>query len=330
MCRASGRPVACAVRPGSVVFVTGHDGVASGDQEGRGALSATTTAETLARACAAAGLDPEGAELLRLGENAIYRLGAVPVVARIARTVDYLPDVRTEVAVARWLESAAFPAVRLAGPADQPLVVDGRVVTFWELVAERTEYGTVAELAELLRRLHNLEAPPSLSLPQLEPFRRVEPRIEGADLGEDDRVFLLARLEELRERYAGLEFVLPAGPVHGDANVGNIIRRRDGTAVLIDLDGFAAGPREWDLVLTAMYFEHLGWHTAGEYQRFAAVYGFDVLTWRGYPVLRDMRELIMVSWLSQNASESATLTAEVRKRIGDLRNGDGRRDWAPF
>ncbi len=47
----------------------------------------------------------------------------------------------------------------------------------------------------------------------------------------------------LLERYARLEFVLPGGPVHGDANVGNIFRRGD-VAVLIDLHGFVAGPRE--------------------------------------------------------------------------------------
>jgi len=312
------------------VFVSGHAGGASGDQEGRGVFSATSTARTLASACAAVGLNSDGAELLRLGENAIYWLRYVQVVVRIARTVDYLPDVQTEVAVARWLESAAFPAVRLAGPADQPLVVDGRVVTFWELVAERAEYGTVTELGELLRQLHHLEPPSSLRLPQLEPFRRVEPRIERAGLADEDRGFLLARLADLRERYARLAFVLPAGPVHGDANIGNIIRRRDGTAVLIDLDGFASGPREWDLVLTAMYFEHLGWHTAEEYQAFAAGYGFDVMTWPGYPVLRDVRELIMVSWLSQNAGVSPAVAAEARKRISDMRSGDGRRDWAPF
>ena len=80
-----------------------------------GSFSAQSTARTLAMACAEAGLDASGAELLRLGENAIYRLRAVPVVVRIARTVDYLPDVQTEVAVARWLESAGLPAVRLTG-----------------------------------------------------------------------------------------------------------------------------------------------------------------------------------------------------------------------
>ena len=251
--------------------------------------------------------------------------------ARIARTVDYLPDIETEVAAARWLESVAFPAVRLAGPADQPVVADGRVVTFWELVSERTEYGTVAELAVLLRWLHGLVPPSSLVLPELRPFARVDARISGAELAVEDRAFLRARLAELRESYARLEFVLPAGPVHGDANIGNIIRRQsDGVAILIDLDGFAAGPREWDLVLTAMYFERFGWHTAQEYREFVAGYGFDVMSWPGYPVLRDVRELLMVAWLAQNTRETPEIAAEVARRIEDLRSGDGRRDWAPF
>jgi aminoglycoside phosphotransferase (APT) family kinase protein len=308
-----------------------EDGAAAGEPGGSGVFSADSTRLALEVACAAAGLDPAGAELMRLGENAIFRLRSVPLVARIARTVGYLPDVETEVAAARWLEAVGFPAVRLAGPAVQPMVADGRVVTFWELVSERTDWATVGELAALLRRLHDLEPPASLMLPELRPFARVDGRITGADLAEDDRDFLLGRLAELRAAYAGLEFVLPAGPVHGDANIGNIIRRQaDDVAVLIDLDGFASGPREWDLVLTAMYFERFRWHTEQEYADFVGGYGFDVLTWPGYPVLRSVRELLMVAWLAQNTREDPKIAAEVAKRIADLRAGDGRRDWAPF
>jgi Ser/Thr protein kinase RdoA (MazF antagonist) len=295
------------------------------------AFSADSTRHALQVAASVAGLDAEGAELLRLGENAIYKLRTVPLVARIARTTDYLPDIEAEVAAARWLESAEFPAVRLAGPAAQPLVADGRVVTFWELLGDEPEYGTVAELASLLRWLHGLEPRPSLRLPGLRPFGRVGQRIEGAELAEPDRGFLRERLAELRAQYAGLEFVLPPGPIHGDANIGNIVRRQaDGVAVLIDLDGFSVGPREWDLVLTAMYFERFGWHTELEYLEFAEGYGFDVMTWPGYPVLRDVRELLMVAWLAQNTRQSAEIAAEVARRIADLRSGDGFRAWAPF
>jgi hypothetical protein len=294
-------------------------------------FSAGSTRRTLEVACGAVGVDARGAELLRLGENAIYRLRSVPLVARIARTVEYLPDIETEVAAASWLEAVEFPSVRLAGPAEQPVVADGRVVTFWELVSERTEYGTVAELGGLLRWLHGSVPPSSLVLRELRPFSRVESRVSGADLAEADREFLRSRLADLRDRYAGLEFTLPVGPIHGDASIGNIIRREsDGVAILIDLDGFASGPREWDLVQTAMYYERFGWHTSQEYEEFVQAYGFDVMTWPGYPVLRDVRELTMVAWLVQNSRESPKIAAEVSKRIADLRRGDGRRDWAPF
>jgi len=287
--------------------------------------------QTLALACDAAGLDCGDAVLMRLGENAVYRLPKVPAVARIARTVDYARDVRAEVGVARWLEEADFPAVRLTGPADQPVTVDGRLVTFWELLPDSDNYGTAGELAKLLRWLHRLEPPSWLELLALDPFRRVEPRIELAAVADDDRRFLLGRLAELRESYAALSFALPVGPVHGDANIGNVIRGSDGRAVLIDLDGFAVGPREWDLVLTGMYFERYGWHTADEYREFSGVYGFDVLAWPGYRVLRDVRELLMVTWLSQNARERPEIAAELARRIEDMHNGgDGRRDWRPF
>jgi aminoglycoside phosphotransferase len=311
--------------------VAAEDGESAGPPGVGAGFSADSTWRTLEVACSAVGLEAGGAELLRLGENAIYRLDSAPLVARIARTIDYLPAITTEVVVARWLESVGFPVVRLAGPADQPVVADRRPVTFWELVSERTEYGTVAELGGLLRWLHRLEPPSSLMLPELRPFARVEARIDGAELAEKDRVFLRDRLAELREAYGRLEFVLPAGLVHGDANIGNIIRRQaDGVAVLIDLDGVAAGPREWDLVLTAMYYERFGWHTAREYAEFVAGYGFDVMSWPGYPVLRAIRELIMVTWLAQNTREKPEIAAEVAKRIDDLRSGDGPRDWAPF
>jgi hypothetical protein len=78
----------------------------------------------LEKACVSVGLDPAGARLLRIGSNAVYRLAA-PVV-RIARSGASLGQARRSVAVARWLESVGFPAVR-AVHVDQPLVVSSRL-----------------------------------------------------------------------------------------------------------------------------------------------------------------------------------------------------------
>lgn len=291
-------------------------------------FSETSTLRTVVAACELAGLDSDGAVLVRLGEHAVYRLHG-GVVVRVARTAAYLRDAQKEIAVARWLEAVGVPAVRVVD-LDQPVVVDGRVVAFWGAVADGDEYGTPVEVAELLRQLHGLEAPSGLELPELRPFARAERRIEAAPgLAAGDRMFLRDRLAELRERYAGLDFALPGGVIHGDASVGNVLRDRTGRPVLIDLDGIAIGPREWDLTLTATYYDSFGWHTREEYAQFVEVYGFDVMAWSGYPVLRDIREFIMVTWLGQKTGDGGKVDAEVAKRIAALRDGGSRRDWQP-
>ena len=260
----------------------------------------------------------------------MFRLAA-PVVVRIARSLAFEHDARKEVSVARWLETVEYPAAR-ALPVEQPFVIDDRVVTFWQMLSDDgTDYGTPAEVAGLLVRLHGLTAPVSLGLSDLRPFARAARRIETAVwLSFGDRQFLRGRHRQLALRYEQLSFVLPHGVIHGDASVGNVIRDTAGQAVLIDLDGFAFGPREWDLVLTAMYFDSFGWHTQAEYEQFVEVYGFDVMSWPGYPVMRDVREFLMVTWLSQKGADDEQAAAEVRKRIASLRSGGSRRDWLPF
>src|ERR1017187_9527185 len=227
--------------------------------------------DVLERACAIAGIDATGARLLRVGSNAVYRLKA-PVIARVSRPGADTGDVRRTVAVARWLQSVGYPAVRVVD-VDQPVVTGGRIVTFWDAVSDDgDQYASVAEVAEVLVQLHRLESSTWLT-PQ-------------------DRVFLTAMLAQMRALYAGLEFTLPAGVIHGDASIGNVLRDDRGHPVVIDLDGFAVGPREWDLALTAIYYDSFGWHTPEECQDFARVYGYDIMTWAGYPAMRAVREFL--------------------------------------
>jgi hypothetical protein len=290
---------------------------------GQPSFSAACSRRALDGVGTALGINTAQAELVTQGEIAVYDLRGLRMIARVAQTTDYLSDFRTEVEVARWLESAGFPAARLAGPADQPIVHDGRVLTFWAQIAEHKYYGTVTELANLLRRLHDLEPPSSLVLPELRPFKGARARISRAELPEDDREFLLSRLGDLRDSYARLDFVLPRGPIHGSASINSVLPLMwDGSRVLVDLDCFAVGPREWDLVLTAMYFERFGWHTDDEYLEFASGYGFDVMRWPGYTVLRNIRELMLLTWLCLNPWNLAEIHAEVSRRIADLRNGN--------
>ena len=239
--------------------------------------------------------------------------------------------VRTTVAVARWLKSVGYPSVRLVD-VDQPVEIDGRVVTFWNAVSEAgDQYASVAEVAEVLLRLHKLTAPADLHLPELAPFANAPQRIEANTwLTPEDRAFLITMLAQMRAAYAELEFALPPGVIHGDASIGNVLRDSDGHPVVIDLDGFAIGPREWDLALTAIYYDSFGWHTREEYQDFVRVYGYDIMTWPGYPVMRAVREFLMVTWVIQKAPESAPAAAEAAKRIAALRTGASRKDWQPY
>ena len=85
--------------------------------------------EALDSACAQVGLDVAGAELIRLAENAIYRLPG-GVVARVSRP-GQVDTARREVAVSAWLQQRHFPVVRALTGLPQPVEVAGRAVTFW-------------------------------------------------------------------------------------------------------------------------------------------------------------------------------------------------------
>ena len=137
-------------------------------------------------------------------------------------------------------------------------------------------------------------------------------------------------LAQMRDAYAGLEFVLPPGVIHGDASIGNVLRDGRGRPVVIDLDGFAIGPREWDLALTAIYYDSFGWHTREEYEDFVA------------GVRLRHHDL---AWLPGHAGgpgvldghlghpESRRIRAGRRrspKRIAALRTGASRKDWQPY
>ena len=143
-----------------------------------------------------------------MGSNAVYRLTA-PVVVRISRPGADVGHARRTVAVARWLESVNYPAVRVLD-ADQPVVLDGYAITFWETVSDDgDQYATVGEVAEILVKLHELAAPDDLHLPALERFEGAARRIETNNwLTPGDRDFLTETLARMRDAYSELEFVL--------------------------------------------------------------------------------------------------------------------------
>ncbi len=288
-------------------------------------FTSQTARVTLAAACEAAGLDSRGASLLRLGSNASYRLAAHPVVVRIAP--GNMDVVVKEVAIARWLAESRFPATRIAEGFGQPLELDGRIVTFWELIEHHRDPVRVPDIARLLHELHRLPEPAGFTLPWFDPFGHSAQRLAAAGDGED-ACFLRERSEILREQYADLEFVLPQGVIHGDAHEANALRGPSGEVVLLDFEACAWGPREWDLGVLAMRYQPFGWISEEDYRAcVAACGGFDVTRWSGYRVLTRIRELSMTTWLLQKAGQSPQHGAELRRRMADLRDDDAPRHW---
>jgi Ser/Thr protein kinase RdoA (MazF antagonist) len=291
-------------------------------------FSSSAVRPALDAACARAGLDSASAVLLRLGENAIFQLATAPLVARVARSADRLGRVEKELCVARWLTAADVPSVRVADEITQPVVADGHPVTFWLTVTGGDPAPAHADLARLLTGFHALGRCPC-DLPAFDPLGPSVRRLEqAAGVAGADREFLRMRCSELAEQYRELEFALPAGPIHGDAHAGNLLTDR-GQVVLSDFESAAFGPREWDLMPTAVAVERYGLPQE-RYEQFAAAYGFDVRGWVGYPVLREVRQLTMTTWMMQNTGESEAAAQEFARRVDSLRERDFGRAWNFF
>ncbi|MFB6771244.1 phosphotransferase enzyme family protein [Streptomyces sp. NPDC056337] len=293
-------------------------------------FTAGTATRVVGAACRVAGLDDNGAELIRLGENALFRLASVPVIVRVARGREWLPTARKEVAVSRWLAGEGASAARIVDDLEQPLLVDGYPVTFWHQIVEGDRKPVYGELGAVLRDLHSLTVPAGLELPRFDPFGKQELRINRAPIPEDDRAFLRKRWRELKRRYTELRFASPKGPVHGDAHVQNLMVDDRGQVVLIDFEAFCYDHPEWDLMVTAVEHHSLKWQSDEQYADFVSAYGRDLYDWPGYETLRGLQEFGMTTWLMQNIREDEQTAAEYRRRIAALRDDAAPRDWRPW
>ncbi|MFD7413138.1 phosphotransferase enzyme family protein [Kitasatospora purpeofusca] len=278
----------------------------------------------LLKACAEVGLSATGAEPIRIGENALWRL-PLGFVARISRPGQAAAASR-ELAVARWLRDSGVPAVRPLDHLREPVDADGNPVTFWhELPPHRP--GATADIAPLLRRVHRLPVP-DIPLGVLDPFVRLDARIDGAaTLDETQRDWLRGRLAELRTAWSKLPPGLPTSVVHGDAWRGNVAVTPT-TTYLLDFERTSVGPPEWDLTATAVGYDTFGTVADSEYAAFCEAYGADVMTWEGYPVLRGLRELRVTCFALQHAAaDPGRHRAEAHYRLSCLQGQNGPRPW---
>ncbi|MFE9886579.1 phosphotransferase enzyme family protein [Streptomyces scopuliridis] len=280
---------------------------------------------------AGAGL-PRDAELLALGENAVF--GTAGPVVKVGRDATDHPELleraRREVALASWLAECGIPAVRAAEPETRS--VDGHPVTLWHRLPPAVRPAGPGDLASLLRLVHALPAPdPSLlTLPRRELLGGVERwlRIAGDAIDPADADYLRGRRDGFAEAAATLVPRLPMGPIHGDALPRNVHVGPDGP-VLVDLETFSSDLREHDLVVMALSRDRYGL-PAEAYDTFTAVYGWDVREWPGCPVLRGARETASCAWVAQHAPANPKALDEFRRRVASLRDDDPEVRWYPF
>ena len=287
-------------------------------------MAVEASREHLRAACEAAGLS-EQAELIRLGENAMWRVPSLGLVARIARDGQHQAAAR-EVRVASWLAASGIPAVRPSSELPQALDVGGRAVTWWHDLGPHRP-GTVVELAGLLRRLHSLPVPVDLDLGCVDAFVRLDDRIGQTDLDPRQRAWLHNHLAHLRAAWAALPESAPHVVVHGDAWAGNVAVTPDGTAHLLDFERTAVGPREWDLASTAVACKTSGTVSEEDYQSYCRAYGCDVTDWPGYPTLRGARELRLAAFAAQVAVQHPAAHDHAVHRVECLQGLHGPRPW---
>ncbi|MFX0574633.1 phosphotransferase [Nocardia nepalensis] len=287
-------------------------------------------AKILSDACATLGLDCSGAKLIKFTNNAVWSLASASVVVRIPGSAAVRDRVPKVVAVARWLADYNMPSARLIEEFPQPLRLDQHEVTFWHKVSPSATAAPPNghDLGRILRRYHALPDP-AFELPPWQPLSGIRQRIAEQDVLEPrDQHFLENKCDETEELLARIDFQLPSGPIHGDGFAGNLIPGPLGP-VICDFDSAAYGPREWDLAPVAL--GNIRFQYATNYhQQLVEEYGFDITRWRHFPVLRQLRELQLVTSVLPVLRTNPTLTEEWQNRFRSFRDGDTQTKWSPY
>jgi Phosphotransferase enzyme family len=281
--------------------------------------------EALAVACAATGLDAVGAELMRVHSNSVFHLPAENAVARIATSPDAAEGVSASLEVTQQLWESGFPTVK--PKVNRVIRHCDLAVSFW--VYEQSVPGPrpFQVLAALLRKLHSLENV-SFDLPA------IRSPLEGvahatADHPEafdgEDQAWLADEITACDQRWAGMDFALARGLIHGDSHPNNVLNTVRGP-LLCDWDHVAMGPREWDLV-HSLYFHRRFPRPEDDLDAAAAAYGWDLRDWRGAADLVAVREVFGLGAYIRTAAAKPQARVELAHRIATLRDGDTDALW---
>lgn len=301
--------------------------------EERGGTGADWTEATARRSAhqllAAVGINEPELHLLRFGNNAVFRVDRRYVI-RVARPTTPPETTRREAEVATALAAGDVPVVRLAPlPSEQPLEANGIRATVWDYLPS-DGLPSYQQFGRLVRQFHDRTAALELPVPNWQPLATARQRLDvlAEQYSPDDMLLLEEWYRRIDAELNQLQPVLPAGVIHGQAERGNALVH-DGQAVFLDFERVCRGPREWDLIDTAVSTLRFN-QPRDNYQQFADAYGYDVLEWEGFPVLRRVWELRATTWLMQAATHSSERAAEAQVRIDTWRNDEPMKVWRGF
>lgn len=261
-------------------------------------------------------------QLLRLGENALYRILGTDLLLRVARPGTKPEDVYTTIAAAAKLRANGVPVCEPAMQAypDGPIVLKSCVVSVWkyypELSGASTDFG---EFGRALKNLHLNSAEIVDLLPRWNPLGITRRRLYAvSEIGVPLQWIneLIRRVEEFEEEPSIFESILSDGVIHGDAHAGNVLNS-EGGIILIDLDNLAIGPREADLAPTIVQLRRFNL-SVERWAEFTRGYGLrDSWILQESPLVR-LRELFMIVWLLQQYGNSEDVDRELELRMSSL------------
>lgn len=271
--------------------------------------------------CEAMQLDPSDATVLRHHTNAVYRLATAPIVVKISRPDT--SDADSTVGLVEWISKHGVPSVALARGVQQPMRIAGCEVTVWDYLPQARPI-SAGDIAQPLAALHR--TPPLPNVAQLDPIPIIEQSVAlSRCLTDHEKSALHQRSRELASVWDALVLDSESVLLHGDPQHRNTLWDDSRNhAVLCDWESALVGPVDWDLVTIEIHCRRFG-HDPNQFDQFCRLYGRDVRERPDYAVMRDIRELKMITSNARKSEPGTAAAAEVRRRIRLLDSGPGHR-----
>jgi aminoglycoside phosphotransferase (APT) family kinase protein len=138
------------------------------------------------------------------------------------------------------------------------------------------------------------------------------------------REWLITQAARLQHAYDTISTPLGHGLIHADVQPDNLLHDRSGRWLLIDWDRASHGPRELDLAFAVTSHFH---DPDTERAEFSATYGYDITTWTGWTLIRDLTELHCIASYIRRAATKTAVRDELHRRVTSLVTNDRSVVW---